>query len=243
MVGTTFSFNLPTTAGAFQPSFGGLDDAYLAKVDPAAAGAASLVYSTYVGGSDDDEGFGLAVDGSDVAYVTGFALSTDLPTAGGPFQPVNGGSWDAFVMKVNPALSGAASLLYATHLGGLSTDAGFGLALDTSRNIYVTGQTYSSASFPTVNPFQATAGGGSDAFVVKIDNATTSANVGVGQTDSPDPVVAGSNVTYTITVTNGGPGAAAGVRLTDVVVGSATLVSATPTQGTARRSASSGNRA
>src|SRR5204863_2960018 len=92
-------------------------------------------------------------------------------------------------------------------------------------------QTYSSTSFPLVNPFQATAGGGSDAFVVKINNASTSANLAVVQTDSPDPVAAGSSLTYTITVTNGGPGAATGVSLTDAVLGSASLVSATATQG------------
>ena len=232
VVGTTFSSNLPTTPGAFQPAFGGLNDAYLAKLDPAAAGAASLVYSTYVGGNDDDQGYGLAVDGSDVAYVAGFARSPNFPVAGGPFQPVNGGVWDGFVMKVNPALSGAASLLYSTYLGGLSTDAGYGLALDASRNVYLTGQTFSSGSFPTVNPFQASLGGGSDVFVARIDNAATAANLSVVQTGAPDPVAVGSDLTYTVTVTNGGPSATTGVRLTDVVTGAATFVSASPTQGT-----------
>jgi uncharacterized repeat protein (TIGR01451 family) len=231
LVGTTFSFDFPTTGGSLQPSFGGFDDAYLAKVDPAGAGAASLIYSTYLGGNDDDQGYGLAVDGSDVAYVTGFAFSTNLPTAGGPFQPLNGGLWDAFVMKVDPAMAGAAGLRYSTYLGGLGTDAGFGLALDSSRNIYVTGQTLSATSFPTVRPFQAAHGGNSDAFLARIDNATTAADLSVGQSDSPDPVAAGSNLTYTLTVMNAGPGPAAGVRLTDVVLGRAALVSATPTQG------------
>jgi uncharacterized repeat protein (TIGR01451 family) len=231
VVGTTFSANLPTTAGAFQSAFGGLDDAYFAKLDPAASGAASLIYSTYVGGNDDDEGFGLAVDGSDVACVAGFARSPDLPVAGGAFQPANGGVWDAFVTKVNPALSGSASLLYSTYLGGGSTDAAYGLALDSSQNIYVTGQTFSS-TFPTANAFQGAVGGGSDAFVVKIDNATAAtADLALGQTDAPDPVLVGSNLTYTITVTNGGPAAATGVRVTDIVLGSTFFVSATPTQG------------
>jgi uncharacterized repeat protein (TIGR01451 family) len=233
VTGTTSSSNLPTSATPFQSAFGGgVYDAYLTKVDPAAAGAASLVYSTYLGGNDDDEGYGLAVDAFDVAYLGGFALSTNFPTAGGPFQPLNGGFYDGFVMKVDPAQTGSAGVVYSTFLGGLGTDAAFGVALDSSRNIYVTGQTYSSNSFPTVGAFQSTHGGSSDVFVAKIDNATTSADLHVVQTDSPDPVQVGSNVTYTITVTNSGPATATGVRLNDSVFGSVSFVSATPTQGT-----------
>ena len=240
VVGTTFSPDLPTTPSALRASFGGVNDAYLVKLDPAVAGAAGLLYSSYLGGNDDDQGYGLAVDGSDVAYVTGFARSPNLPVAGGPFQPWNAGTWDVFVMKLNPALSGAASLLYSTYLGGLSTDAGYGLALDASGSIYLTGQTFSAGSFPTVNPFQTSLGGNSDVFVARIDNAAAAADLAVIQTDAPDPVAAGSNLTYTVTVTNGGPSAATGVRLTDVVIGSATFVSASPTQGTCTALALSG---
>jgi hypothetical protein len=230
VTGTTSSFAFPTTAGALQVFFGGLYDAYFAKVDPAAAGAASLVHSTYLGGSDDDEGFGLAVDASGVAYVAGFVRSADFPMAGGPFQPLNGGFWDGFAAKLDPAVAGAASLLYATYLGGLGTDAAYGLALDPSLDMHVAGQTLS-ANFPAVGAFQGGPAASSDVFVAVIDNAAASADLGVTQTDAPDPLPLGSDLAYTVIVQNGGPAAAPGARLTVVVQGSALFVSATPTQG------------
>lgn len=233
MVGTTSSSSFPTTPNAFQPAFGGVYDAYVARFDPAAAGAASLLYSSFLGGNDDDQGYGLAVDGSGYAYLAGFAFSTDLPTAGGPFQPVNAGTWDAFVAKVNPAASGAASLLYSTYLGGLSTDAAYSLALDGAGNILAAGQTYSSADFPKVNAYQPVHGGGTDVAVFRIDNATTSGDLGVSQVASPDPVSVGQNWSLAVTVTNTGPDAAPGVRLSEAMLETWALVfvSATPSQG------------
>lgn len=231
VVGTTASSTFPTTPNAFQSAFGGIYDAYLARFDPAAAGAASLPYSSFLGGNDDDEGYGVAVDGSGNAYLAGFAYSTDLPTAGGPFQPVNAGGWDAFVARVNPAASGAGSLLYSTYLGGLDTDAAFGLALDGSGSILAIGQTYSSADFPKVDAYQPVHGGGSEVFAVRIDGAPTSGDLGLGQVASPDPVSVGQNWTLAVTVTNTGPDAASGVRLTEAMLGTVSFVSAAASQG------------
>ncbi len=230
VVGLTYSSDLPTSAGAFQPSFGGIDDAYFAKFDPAASGAASRLYASYLGGSDDDQGFGLAVDAADVAYVAGFARSTDFPTAGGAFQPASGGYWDAFLAKIDPGLTGTDALVYSTHLGGLSTDAAFGVALDAATNIFVVGQTYS-ADFPAVGAFQAGPGGGSDVFLARIGNAATSADLRVSQVESADPASVALALTYTITVTNDGPASASGARLAEILLGSASFVSATPSQG------------
>jgi uncharacterized repeat protein (TIGR01451 family) len=230
VVGSTSSFAFPTTATAFQTVFGGVYDAYVARLDPAAAGTASLVYATYLGGGDDDEGFGLAVDGSGVASLAGFTRSTDFPTAGGPFQPLNGGAWDAFVAKVDPSATGAASLSYATYLGGLGTDAAYGVALDPALDMHVTGQTLSS-NFPAAGAFQGSYQGNSDVFVAVIDDALTAADLAVAQTDAPDPSPIGTDLTYTVTVENTGLDAAMGVRLTDVVLGDALFVSATPSQG------------
>ena len=114
-----------------------------------------LVYSTYLGGSGDDQGHGIAVDSSGNAYVTGYTDSTDFPTAN-PLQAVYDGGDDAFVAKLNPAGS---ALVYSTYLGGRGFDHGFGIAADSGGNAYVTGTT-TSTDFPTANPLQAVLGGG-----------------------------------------------------------------------------------
>jgi Bacterial Ig-like domain (group 3)/Beta-propeller repeat len=168
VTGYTDSTNFPTTANAVQPASDGDRDAFVSKLN--AAGTA-LVYSTYLGGSNLDEGDGIAVDASGDAYVTGFTDSTDFPTTTNSLQSaLNGGA--AFVTKLNAAGSG---LVYSTYLGGAE---GFGIAVDASGNAYITGVT-DSADFPTVNPIQATIGGGlypENAFVSKL-NASGSALV------------------------------------------------------------------
>lgn len=127
-----------------------------------------LVYSTYLGGSDMDLPYSIAVDASGNAYVTGATRSTDFPTAA-PFQAVNaGGGGDTFVTKLNAAGN---ALVYSTYLGGSSAEYGIGIAVDGSGNAYVTGATLS-GDFPTVNPFQAAHSPGSfDAFVTKLSAA------------------------------------------------------------------------
>src|SRR5712691_11698552 len=136
-----------------------------------------LVYSTYLGGSGFDSGWGIAVDGSGNVYVTGSAQSTNFPTAN-PLQPSFGGGTfqidgDAFVTKINAAGS---ARVYSTYLGGGGGDDGDGIAVDGSGYAYVTGTT-SSTNFHTVNPLQASNAGGTftgtfgDAFVTKINAA------------------------------------------------------------------------
>ena len=161
--GTTFSTDFPT-ASPFQAANAGFFNAFVTKLN--AAGSA-LVYSTYLGGSNGDDGFGIAADGSGNAYVTGDTSSTDFPTAS-PFQASISGTGDAFVTKLNAAGS---ALVYSTYLGGSIIDFGFGIAVDGSGNAYVLGRT-TSTDFPTVSPIQAAYGGGfSDAFVAKLNSA------------------------------------------------------------------------
>jgi hypothetical protein len=136
-----------------------------------------LSYSTYLGGSGGDQGFGIAVDGQGNTYVTGNAQSSNagvvpFPTKN-PIQADNaGGSFiDAFVTKLNPQGS---ALVYSTYLGGTGRDDGMGIAVDGQGSAYVTGSTQSSGSppagFPTQNPFQPSMGGGlSDAFLTKLN--------------------------------------------------------------------------
>ncbi|HEY4882373.1 MAG TPA: SBBP repeat-containing protein [Myxococcales bacterium] len=161
------SGNFPTTAGAFQSAFGGgVNDAFVTRLNP--SGSTPLVYSTYLGGSGDDVGYGIALDGSDDAYVTGYTNSLNFPTTAGVFQTTfGGGLFDAFVTKLNPA--GSAPLLYSTYLGGGGADAAQGIAVDALLNAYVTGFT-GSTNFPTTpGAFQTTLRGSVfNAFVTKI---------------------------------------------------------------------------
>ena len=167
VAGFTASSNFPTTTGAFQTAYGGGDyDAFVTKLNATGTG---LVYSTYFGGSGYDQGNGIAVDSAGNAYVTGFTASSNFPTTTGAFQTAyGGGSSDAFVTKLNATGTG---LVYSTYLGGSGGDAGTGIAVDSSGNAYVTGNTNSSNFPATTGAFQATFGGYNDAFVTKL-NAT-----------------------------------------------------------------------
>ncbi len=166
LVGTTSSTNFPVLENAPQTTFaGGPVDAFVAKLTPTGS---SLFYSTYLGGSGSDVGFGIAVDASGRVYVTGETSSTNFPTANPLQATFGGGSFDAFVAKIDTTKSGVASLVYSTYLGGSDLDTGFGIAIDAAGSAYVTGQTFSS-NFPTMGPFQTALNGSSDAFVTKID--------------------------------------------------------------------------
>src|SRR5207253_2871672 len=125
-----------------------------------------LVYSTYLGGSaEDDFGRGIAVDSSGNAYVTGETSSTNFPTMN-PLQPANGGGGDdAFVIKL---MSFGSALVYSTFLGGSKDDVGYGIAVDSLGNAYLTGATNSN-NFPTMNPLQPTYSGYADAFVAQLN--------------------------------------------------------------------------
>src|SRR5579863_1281901 len=160
---------------------GGCEDAFVAKLD--AAGDA-LVYSTFLGGTGNDVGLGIAVDPAGRAYVAGYTCSTDFPVVNA-IQATSNGDCDAFVSKLNSAGN---ELVYSTYLGGSNTDVAQSISADPAGNAYVTGYTLS-ADFPTTTgAFQTTFGGGScgaapqeakpcaDAFVAKL-NPTGSALV------------------------------------------------------------------
>ncbi len=304
ITGFTLSSNLPTSPGVFRPAkIGSFDssDGYVAKFNPALSGAASRVYASYLGGSGGDGGEGLAVDAAGNAYVTGFTTSSDFPTVGA-VQSMRQGIRDAFVTKVN---ANATALLYSTYLGGGQLENGRGIAVDGAGSAYVTGYT-NSPNFPTLNAAQGTIGGGGivtgDVFVTKLNAAGSAfvystflggtgnengrfinpgldvvldesgaitadvmgnayitgwtastnfpttpgafqlsnaggdsdafiakiaepANLILTKSDSPDPVVSGAALTYTITVTNNGPGVATSVKVDDTLPSSVTFVS------------------
>jgi hypothetical protein len=165
VTGRTTSVNFPTTPGAFDTTHNGGSDAFVTKLNP--AGSAPLAYSTFLGGSTDDFGVGIAVDASASAYVTGQASSANFPTTPGAFDTTNNGGFDAFVTKLNAAGSAPA---YSTYLGGGTFDLGNGIAVDASGSAYVTGRT-DSVNFPTTADAFDTTLGGQDAFVTKLNPA------------------------------------------------------------------------
>src|SRR5439155_1437094 len=144
VTGGTRSTDFPTTPGVFETTPSSVGDGFVTKLNPTGA---TLVYSTYLGGSGSDEGRSIAVDASGNAYVTGNTVSSNFPTTAGAFQTKIGSSgfFDAFVTKLNPT---GAALVYSTYLGGSGRDEGVGIAVDTAGNAYVTGVTVSS-NFPT----------------------------------------------------------------------------------------------
>ncbi len=115
-----------------------------------------------------DTGMSIAVDASGSAYVTGTAYSPDFPTVGA-VQATNRGSWNAFIMKLNPAGS---AIVYSTYLGGSTFDQGFSIAVDPEGNAYVSGR--AGADFPMVRAIQPMFGGQADAFVAKLNPAGSS---------------------------------------------------------------------
>jgi hypothetical protein len=138
MTGYTDSLNFPTTSGALQGTYGGgAQDVFVAKLNSAGT---ALLYSTYLGGSSYDYGFGIAVDLSGDAYVTGATRSSNFPTTPGAVQTTYQSTVsEAFVAKLNGT---GAALLYSTFLGGTDGAFGYGIAVDTYGNAYVTGSTY-----------------------------------------------------------------------------------------------------
>ncbi len=142
-----------STPGAFQTNFAGgsqAGDAFVAKFD---SQGSNLIYLTYLGGSADDAAYSIALDGNGNAYIAGATDSPDFPVRNGIYTNISGtlnphvGLYpaDAFVAKFDPSGS---NLLYSTYLGGESADAAYGIALDSSNDVYVTGFTYST-NFPT----------------------------------------------------------------------------------------------
>lgn len=158
--GDTGSPDFPVT-NAFQPDYGGgLYDSFIVKVNPAGS---ALMYATYVGGDDMDFGYGMAVDDTGMAYVTGETQSRNFPTRNAT-QPANHGSWDVAVVKLDPA---GGKQVYATYFGGNRTDFAYSIAVDPAHNIYVAGWT-ESTDLPTESALQPSTGGATDAFVLKV---------------------------------------------------------------------------
>jgi hypothetical protein len=171
VAGVTLSRDFPT-ARPLQASPRGEPGTETGFVFALAPDGSDLVYSTYLGGSENDWVEGIAVDDGDNAYVTGETASTDFPTTAGVLQPnpgprgCPGRCSDAFVAKIDATGVG---LVYSTYLYGEQTDHAAGIAVDAAGNAYVTGRT-TSLYFPLVDAFQTDLPGATDAFVAKLNH-------------------------------------------------------------------------
>jgi len=206
--------NFPTTAGSFEPNYGGVgsgnnsafSNAFVSEIKPAGGGLSDLVYSSYLGGSNEDAGLGIVSDSAGDVYVTGGTLSTDFPTANA-FQTSLNGNSDAFVTEV---AAGGATLVYSSYLGGSGdenynsaiTDQSFlggAVALDSLNNVYLAGSTSSVTQFPLANALEPQYGGGPfDAFAAIVTPLPDFVISNNGLT--PAFVNPGSSATTTLTI-------------------------------------------
>jgi hypothetical protein len=160
LTGVTNSPNFPVTAGAYQPVFNGVSDAFVAEINPAGS---ALVYSTFLGGSDFDWASAIGVDNRGNAYVAGYTSSFDFPVASG-VQSSLGGLYDAFVSVLGPA---GGALSFSTYFGGSGSDAAYSLAVDAAGNMYVGGQTNSS-DLPLTTALEPANSGGSIGWLARV---------------------------------------------------------------------------
>jgi hypothetical protein len=140
ITGYTSSADFPIVNG-FQTKLGGKKDAYVMKIDNAVS---QILYSSYLGGSQDDQPFGLSVDTNGNIYISGETSSTNFPMANPLLGTFGGGRADAFVTKIAPD----GTLIYSTYLGGFGNDHSFDVTSDSDGNAYVVG--YTTAALPNI---------------------------------------------------------------------------------------------
>lgn len=187
------STQFPTTVDAYQQLHAGATpnggDAFLAKLGPTGA---QLLYSTFLGGSHQDQGEGVAVGASGTVVVTGWTFSTDFPATTGAHATGKAGGDDAFVARFN-ASGTSLAIAWASYLGGASTDHGHAVAVDPVDHIYVVGQTFST-NFPLTtgaygsSAYQTPYAGAGDAFITEFDpnGASLRYSTPVGGTGADD---------------------------------------------------------
>lgn len=189
-----------------QPKHAGNYDVFLTKINSAGD---KIIYSTFLGGSDKDENYALALDKADNVYLTGYTVSDDFPLKN-PLNQKEAGKGDAFISKID---STGKLLLYSTYMGGSRLDFCSGIAVDKEGSVYLTGYT-ASPDFPLKGSFQSNIKGARDAFASKLNSKEmVAADLSVAMTSSPLIVEPGKNITYTIMIANKGTDKATGVTL------------------------------
>jgi hypothetical protein len=200
VTGSTDSSNFPTVNAA-QSTFGGATDVFVTKLN---ATGSALLFSTYLGGTLDESGTGIALDSFGDPYVTGRTSSSNFPVGGSPFQGSLSGTSDAFITE----LANTGFVEYASFLGGTGSENGIGtpsqaigaVAVDTTSNVYLTGNTNSTTGVPvSVGAVQPNYGGGlADALIAKVGAAPADFSVAVSPTSVS---VTSGQTTSTVTVT------------------------------------------
>lgn len=172
ITGYTASPDFCVTSGAFQTTPTGVNDTetFVTKLNPSGT---SLIFSTLIGGNNDDQSFDLVLDKFNNVYISGWTASSDFDVTLGAYKTVHsGGIYDVYVSKFN---SSGSSLLFSTFLGGSSDEAGRAITIDSLLNVYVGGETYSPNFDITPGAFQVNsinlASGNSDAFVTKLNSS------------------------------------------------------------------------
>ncbi|MDA0160798.1 SBBP repeat-containing protein [Solirubrobacter ginsenosidimutans] len=163
VTGDTQSPGFPTTANVFDSTHNGSLDAFVTKLNASGSG---LAYSTFLGASEAEDGFGIAVDGQGSAYVVGSTESPTFPTSANAFDRGFNGDLDGFVTKLDPV---GRTLGYSTLLGGAGSDDGRAIAVDAQGTAFVAGVTDSPGFPTTAGAFDTGHNGGDDAFVTKLD--------------------------------------------------------------------------
>lgn len=163
VAGSTTSLDFPVTPGAYDVSYNGAGDIYVAQLN---TGGTTLLWNTYIGGSDIEESFAMIVDPQGRAIVTGETSSTDYPTTASGIDRSYAGNRDAFITQVSPR---GDAVLWSTYLGGIEYDSGWDFALDSAGITYLTGPTRS-PEFPTTTGVydRSYNGGEEDVYVVRL---------------------------------------------------------------------------
>jgi len=165
VTGRTWSFNYPTTPGAYDTSHNRYPDVFVSKLD---RDLSQLLASTFIGGSDTDYVHSIALDSTGHVYVTGATYSSDYPTTPGAYDTSHNRYADVFVSKLDRDLS---QLLASTFIGGGGDDYGYSIALDSTGHVYVTGGTWSSNYPTTPGAYDTDHNGDGDVFVSRLDGS------------------------------------------------------------------------
>ena len=232
-------FIIPTGTVPLQQFNGGAPttfDAFLGKLGNPCTGSSCttttvpLNYFSYLGGTGNDAGLGIAVNTLQGARIAGWTKSPDFPNPNHPVQAGFGGVIDGFAARIDTTATSTVSPgHYVTYLGGGAADFGTSVAVDLQGNSYIAGET-ASTDFPlsTATPFQPNLSGTTDAFLSKLGPIL---GLAVNETVSPNPVGVGNNVTFSYTITNGGD-LTTGIIFTDILQSTgATVVSAASSPG------------
>jgi hypothetical protein len=163
ITGSTFSIDFPTKTGSVDEIYNGKSDVFITKL---AGNGSSIIYSTFIGGTENEVGYEVAIDTADYSYITGYTSSSDFPTTlGANDTSYNGGGYDAFVLRLSPSGN---ELNYSTFIGGIGLEYAQGIELDKEQNAYITGYTYST-DFPiTASAYDTSYNNQADVFILKL---------------------------------------------------------------------------